>query len=523
MSAASSVNPQTAPQILFAAAQQRPDHVRFVSGERAVTLAELAQRVQACARWLRIQGVEPGDRVALFGANSLEWIVAALGVQTCGAAFVGVHAGSSAELAAHVISHSRSRLALVSESEAERVGPLPGRVLTLDWVAQLPPASAAEDRSRADDPACLIYTSGTTGKPKGVVLTHRNLATNGADWVSVCGPLLPEAPREVLWLPLSHVFGWGAACVGTAMGFTSTLVAPQDVVPALAQVAPHVFMTVPILLERLAAVAQGEALRELCGGELRLCLAGGASLSVRVKERFRAAEVPLLEGYGLTETSPTLTLERPGDDGPLDTVGTAYPSVELRLAADGEVLARGPSVFTGYYRDPEATRSAIDAEGWFHTGDLGAFDGQGRLRIVGRKKELLVLASGKKVAPAGIEARAAEDPWIERLVLYGTGRPVVVGLLVPDLEAVGRDLGRPFSAAEAASDPDVQAGLQGRIDRLNATLSSFERVRGVAVAPRPLTVEEGHLTPSFKVRRRVVWDAFAPLLADLYQPREVSV
>jgi long-chain acyl-CoA synthetase len=501
--------PRTAPAALFEAARRTPERVRFVEGGRSFTFAELAQRVRGLAAHLQSLGVGPGDHVALSGPNSVDWLIAAMAVQTTGGAFVGIHAGSSSELARYVLDHAQARLLIAAPSELARFeAALTLPVLPLD---ALPISTeTVTDRSRLEDTACLIYTSGTTGAPKGVVLTHANLAANAADWITVVGRLVPERAREVLWLPFSHVYGWGDACIGTLMGFTSTLAQPQDVPAALLACQPQLLMTVPVLLERLARQAEGEALRALTGGALALCLVGGASLSPVVKARLRDAGMPVLEGYGLSETSPTLTLTRPGDPA-LDHVGHPYPSVELRLAEDGEVLARGPSVFSGYHLDPEATRAAIDADGWFHTGDLGEWLPGGQLRIVDRKKELIVLSNGKKVAPQPIEARAQQDAWIERLVLFGPGRPSLAALVVPDLAVIARELGRPV----AASDPAVLAGLEARIAALNERLSSFERIRRVKVAPGPLTVEEGCLTPSLKVRRKVVWQKFSSLFEEV--------
>jgi long-chain acyl-CoA synthetase len=505
----------TAPAILLAAAEAEPERVRFVlpSGER-VTLGAFALRVRAAAGALRARGIRRGQRVAIFAPNSIEWAVAALGVQLAGAAFAGVHAGSSAELTRHIVAHSQSSLLLACPAELARAGLSAAEfdvdVLGLDSLEGTP---TQEDRSTLEDTACLIYTSGTTGQPKGVVLSHANLAANGRDWVEVCGPWLSDETREVTWLPFSHVFGWGDLCIGTLMGFTSHLVAPAEVVPALGLVRPHLLMTVPILLERLAAAAPTtEALRGLCGGSLEVCLSGGAPLSSAIKRRYRAAGVPVVEGYGLSETSPTLTLER-GDEEHLDTVGLPYPSVELRLADDGEIEARGPSVFSGYFDDPQATAAVFTPDGWFRTGDLGAWTARGQLRLVGRKKELIVLQSGKKVAPSGIESAAAEDSWFDRAVVFGDGLSSLVALLVLDPLVVSRDLGRSVNLATISSDPEVAREVARRLGVFCATRSRCERIRHWVLASEALSVEAGTLTPSFKVRRNAVWDRYRDQLS----------
>lgn len=278
-------------------------------------------------------------------------------------------------------------------------------------------------------------------------------------------------------------------------------------------------MTVPLLLERIVRAAgdDDDVLRAAFGGELRLGLCGGALLSSSLKQRLRRARLTILDGYGLTETSPTLTLERPGDDA-LGTVGRAYPQVELRIAEDGEILARGPNVFAGYFRDAEATAAAF-ADGWFRTGDIGELTTSGHLRILDRKTSIVVLSTGKKVAPQAIEVRAAEDPWIERIVLFGEAQRCMVGLVVPDVVAISAGLGRPVAFPDVATDAGVRAGLEARLSALNGELSACEAVKGFAVAHRPLTVESGHLTPTLKVKRDLVWKEFRGVLEPLWAER----
>src|SRR5262249_48721364 len=217
-----------------------------------------------------------------------------------------------------------------------------------------------------DQPGMMLYTSGTSGNPKGVPLTHRNVSVNGLDWLMCNAPLLEDGDVDLLWLPMSHIFGFGEACLGNTLGFTTYMVTPQAVFPELARVRPSVFMSVPSLWEKMATLAMAapttEARRaklaEITGGRLRFCLSGGAGLKREVKEFFHEHGVLTVEGYGLTETSPTLTLNRP-DAFRFDTVGKPLPSVELKLAEDGEILARGPNVFGGYHKDPAATKEAF--------------------------------------------------------------------------------------------------------------------------------------------------------------------
>jgi long-chain acyl-CoA synthetase len=291
----------------------------------------------------------------------------------------------------------------------------------------------------------------------------------------------------------------------------------------LPEVRPDVFMSVPSHWEKLASQAMHEAtpdarlakFREVTGGKLRFCLSGGAGLKREVKDFFYACGVLLVEGYGLTETSPTLTLNRP-DAFRFDSVGKALPSVELRLAEDGEILARGPNVFGGYHKDPEATREAFTADGWFKTGDIGRFTDDGFLQIVDRKKDILVTAGGKNVAPANIETRFAGDPLLVHVVVYGDAKKFLVAGLWPNEEALAaatRDI--PAEGREAAK----RALLQKRVDKVNADLASYETIKKIAIMSEPLTVEGEMLTASFKVRRKKVYEKFRAVFERLYDDR----
>jgi len=240
-------------------------------------------------------------------------------------------------------------------------------------------------------------------------------------------------------------------------------------------------------------------LAELTGGKLKFCLSGGAGLKREAKDLFLASGILIIEGYGLTETSPTLTLNRP-DAYRFDSVGKPIPSVELRLAEDGEILARGPNVFAGYHDDPEATRDAFTPDGWFKTGDVGRFTEDGFLQIVDRKKDILVTAGGKNVPPVNIEMRFAGDPLVSNVVVYGDGkRYLVAGVWV----------------TEPASDA-TWAKVKAAVDRVNRELASYETIKKVFVEDRPLTVDGGMLTASLKVRRKKVYEAFRDRFESLY-------
>ncbi|HEX3344253.1 MAG TPA: AMP-binding protein, partial [Polyangiaceae bacterium] len=373
-----------------------------------------------------------------------------------------------------------------------------------------------------DQPGMMLYTSGTSGNPKGVPLTHRNVAVNGLDWLRNNAPLLTEGDVDLLWLPMSHIFGFGEACLGNTLGFTTYMVDPRVVLQELPVVRPSVFMSVPSVWEKLATTAMGASttegrrakLAEATGGRLRFCLSGGAGLKREVKELLYECGALVIEGYGLTETSPTLTLNRP-DAFRFYTVGKPLPSVELKLAEDGEILARGPSVFGGYHKDPVATQEAFTPDGWFKTGDVGRFTDDGFLQIVDRKKDILVTAGGKNVPPANIEQRFADDPFLAHVVVYGDAKKYLVAGVWLNDAAVDAHLGANGLAAGARGQA-VQALVQQRIDRVNAALAGYETIKRFAVVDAPLTVEGGMLTPTLKVRRKKIYEAFRPVFEALY-------
>jgi long-chain acyl-CoA synthetase len=567
-----------APRAVFDHLAERKTRVRFMVPSKveggdwtAVTFGAFAKMIRQCALFLAAHGLSNGDRAAIYAGNSVEWIASALAIQAAGGAMVPVYPSSTAEQAAYVIAHSDAKVVFVdgapllarlmqrwSDLGSPRVVLLddsldPARVyarLQKDGIA-VPSFSEIEPRivsfSRAlsigaardrEDPqgfdrtmnavsleqtAVMLYTSGTTGNPKGVPLSHRNVAVNGRDWLTCNAPLVQEGAVDLLWLPMSHIFGFGEACLGNTLGWTSYLTDPKSVLTMLPEVRPHVFMSVPSVWEKLAMTAMSETdpaarrarLAAATGGNLTFCLSGGAGLKREVKELFHGCGLLIIEGYGLTETSPTLTLNRP-DAFRFDSVGKPLPSVEIMLAEDGEILARGPSVFAGYHKDPAATAQAFTEDGWLKTGDVGRFTDDGFLQIVDRKKDILVTAGGKNVPPVNIEQRFADDPFIAHLVVYGDGKRYLVAGVWLDEATVDAHLDANGAVAKEAREAARRALVQQRIDRVNAELASYETIKTFAVMKQPLTVEGGLLTPTLKVRRKKVYETFGPELEALY-------
>jgi len=273
-----------------------------------------------------------------------------------------------------------------------------------------------------------------------------------------------------------------------------------------------VFMSVPAYWEKIAraiqagkddAEARREALRRVTGGRLRFCLSGGAGLKVEIKQMLHAHGLLVLEGYGLTETSPTLTLNRPSAFR-FDTVGKPLPSLELKLDDDGEILARGANVFSGYYKDPGATAAAFTDDGWFRTGDVGRWTDDGFLQIIDRKKDILVTAGGKNVPPANIEARFVDDPLIERVVVYGDARPYLVAAVWV----------RPDAGTMPAAERE--RAVAARVEAINSELARYETIKRHFVSELPLTVDDGLLTSSLKLRRKAVYERLRDRFEALY-------
>lgn len=535
---------QAAPRAVFERLPTHRHRVRFQvrSGSAwvPVTWGQFATQIRGVARWLIEHEVEPGDRIAIYAPNSVAWASAALGAQTAGAVFVPIYPASTPDQIAYILEHAECRFVFVAGTEQiarlEKARAQVSRNVEMvmlesaSWAPDAPigaersiHAAAARDAAAPtlvdarlgaldlDAPAQMLYTSGTSGNPKGVPLSHRNVGTNGADWLVCNAPLLTEGDRDLLWLPMSHIFGFGELCVGNTLGYETYLASPHDVLDLLPEVAPQVFFSVPAYWEKIAraiqagpntAEARSDALRRVTGGRLRFCLSGGAGLKLEIKELLHASGVLIIEGYGLTETSPTLTLNRPGAFR-FDAVGKTLPSVQLRLAEDGEILAKGPSVFSGYFKDPEATAAAFTEDGWFCTGDVGRWTEDGFLQIVDRKKDILVNSGGKNIPPANIEAKFVDDPVIERVVVYGDARPYLVAAV--------------WLRADAPADAEERQRLvAARLEDINKDLARYETIKRHFIAELPLTVDDGLLTSSLKLRRKAVYERLRDRFEALY-------
>ncbi len=507
--------------------------------------------VLACAAALVAAGVAPGERVGILSENRPEWLVADVGLLTAGAVNVPPHAPLSAAQIRYQLADAgvvwlfvsdQKQLAKVRQIRAT-LPDLRGVVLfdgvssadVVSWAGFLAggrralPGLTGELRRRemalgADDLATVMYTSGTTGEPRGVMLTHGNLLSNALATLQAS----PFQPDDVAlgWLPLTHIFARLVDHYATmAAGILLCLAGSQEtLLRDLAESQPTSFAAVPRFYEKvLAAVSSpdpaetGRRLRRVFGSRINHLLSGGAPLPSAVARAYRDAGLVLLQGYGLTETSPVITCNRK-DRHKLDTVGTPLPGVEVRIAADGEILTRGPHVMKGYWNNPQPTAACI-IDGWFHTGDLGQLDADGFLSITGRKKELLVMSNGKKVVPSYLEGLLLADPCIDQAVVCGEGRSYLTALLVPQWDNVRQALranGLELPPGEPTDHPALRDLLSQRVrDRL-VEVSSIEQIRKFIVVPRPFSVEAEEMTVSLKLRRNVVLRKYGDLLNRLY-------
>jgi long-chain acyl-CoA synthetase len=419
---------------------------------------------------------------------------------------------------------------------------------------------------RPSDLAAIIYTSGTTGEPKGAMLTHGNLASN----LIASQTILRIGDEEVAlsFLPLSHAFERMLAYVGLYNGVTIVFAESLETVARdILTVRPTLMTGVPRVYEKFetrirqkgdslpqprrilfhwglhvanarakaemnggqlsglrkleAALAERlvwSKIRENVGGRLHTMISGSAPLPLAVAEFFHGIGLPITEGYGLTETSPVLTGNPPGA-ARAGTVGRAVPGVEIRIAADGEILARGPNIMTGYYNKPAETREVL-RDGWFHTGDIGTLDADGYLTITDRKKDLLVTSGGKKIAPQPLEASLKRSPLVAEAIVLGDRRKFAAALIVPDFAALERrlrDLGRPLAPREElVQRSDVVALYEEIVDALNRELSHFERIKKIRLLPREFTIESGELTPTLKIRRKAIEQNWRKEIEEIY-------
>ncbi|HTN74506.1 MAG TPA: AMP-dependent synthetase/ligase, partial [Pirellulaceae bacterium] len=517
----------------------------------AITWRELQISVDAVVGVLLKLGVQPGDRVAQLSENRFEWLLLDLACALMQAVHVPLHASLSAAQAIEQISHSGAKLVAVSTKEqatklAHVMSHWPagltvigyvdcGEIIGAAWRGQLTelcqqttPGESWEvvnDFARNITPqtlATILYTSGTTGEPKGVMLTHGNLVSNATAQVTAFG----EQPDEVKFnfLPLSHIFARTCDLYGWLVrGGELVLASSRETMMAeIALFRPTVINGVPYFYDRLYRTLRDMnllqapgVLRKMLGGNIRYCNSGGAALPKHLFDFYEAQGVALLEGYGLSESSPVISLSTV-EHTKRGAVGRAIADVEIRIAEDGEILTRGPHVMPGYWRNPAATAEAMDND-WLRTGDLGSLDADGYLFITGRKKELLVLLSGKNIAPVYLESLLTADPLISQAMIIGDGRAFLTALIVPNWQAP-----EIAGLGAKANSPELVALIRKHIDACLAQVSYHEQVRRFTLLEHAFSLERGELTPKLSLRRGVVAEQYAPEIAAMYAAGETS-
>lgn len=539
---------------------------------QAIHWGSFYRQIRGVVGGLQSLGISRGDRVAILSDCRPEWTAADLGIMSCGAITIPIYQSGTADDVAYILNNSDSKLVFAEDSK--QVAKLEAAFRKLNkrlpivvfereegatalayetFVVQ--PVSEEEmhnlaSRLRPQDTASIVYTSGTTGQPKGVLIAHSCFA---AELRSICREFeLTKEDTTLTFLPFAHVLGRVESFLplyaGITLGFAENI---SSISQNLVELKPTLMMSVPRIFEKLQAKIYSEIknapvweqkvfawaektgreaarrraenqsiplalaaklrvadrlvfkpIRERLGGKLRLAVSGGAPIASELCEFFFACGIPVVEGYGLSETTGAIAVNRP-DDFRFGTVGRPLAETEFRIAQDGEILVRGPALFKGYLNDPAATAEALSKEGWFATGDIGEIDDLGFIRITDRKKELIVTAGGKNVAPAKLENLLKAIPHVSNALVFGDKKKYLVALLTLDPQTV------PPTA-------ERQTEIEKEIKRINSTLASYESIKRFEILPRDFSIEEGELTPSLKVKRKVCIEHFRETIDSMY-------
>ncbi|MBV8451958.1 MAG: long-chain fatty acid--CoA ligase, partial [Deltaproteobacteria bacterium] len=557
---------------------------------RTISTAQISNRVYSLAQAFLNLGIQKGDRITLLAENRWEWAITDFAALAIGAVDVPIYPTLTAEQIGALMADSGSRIAVVStgnqyekvarvraQTKVEQIvvmddGDFPGAVSFASLLTASADPSHIEAMARSispDDLATLIYTSGTTGEPKGVMLSHGNIASNVNYSLASFG--LREGYSCISFLPLSHITARHLDYALFAQYATVAYCSAFDQLPAaMRQVKPTVFVAVPRVYEKVRqeverraalsplkkrllrwAYASGQRHREEIlhgvrphsigwqlaerfvlrkirdgfGGNVRHFISGGAPLGIDTATWFADVGIRIHEGYGLTETSPVVALNTPAVHR-IGSVGHPLPNVQCRFAPDGELLVRGPAVFKGYWQKPQETAAAFDEEGWFHTGDIGRIDDRGFLYVTDRKKELLKTSGGKLIPPQPIENKLKAYLLVAQAALVGDRHKFVSALISPNFSALeewARGLGIEIAdRRRLVSEPRVVARYQAIIDEVNSHLASFETIKRMRLVPDEWSLDTGELTPSLKLKRRIINERYATVIEQIYQDEAVA-
>jgi long-chain acyl-CoA synthetase len=559
---------------------------RVAGAWTATSSQRLLERVENLACAIRALGLHGGDRVALMAKNCVDWIVADFAILFAGCVVVPIFPTQASDQVAYILRDSEAKLVFVDTPEAAQLvrtlTDVPVAIFQAsgpESLAQLETQGAqvranSEDRPaewegalKPDDMAVLIYTSGTTGEPKGVMLSHYNLAFNMESSFGFAFVVLPKGSNVLSVLPFSHIYEHTILYGYMTRRMRHHIARDaENLLEDLRDVRPVTMTAVPRLFERVIARIVGHAKTEgslqakivpwalgvgrdymsartrgtdpgpalslqyriahalvlrkirprLGLDRLVYFVSGSAPLHFDVAMTMLGCDIPIVEGYGPTECSPVVTVNTLGENR-YGTVGGTIPGVEIAIAPDGEILVRGPGVMLGYYKNEAATAEAL-RDGWYHTGDVGEVDADVFLRVTDRKTELFKTSGGKFIAPARVEAAVKRSIYVNQALIVGAGRPHPVALISPNWELVRSELGIANDVAPGilADRDDVIEFMTDQVREYTADLASFEQVRRIAVLPRDLTIEDGELSPTLKVKRRIVEQRYAAPIGRLY-------
>ena len=552
-------------------------HYRVGEVWETASWADMQRCTLAVASALVEAGVKAGDHVVLIGPNSLSWLYCDFGIQAAGAVAVPIYSGTVLEVAQTIVENCEAVMAIASDSNMAsklQLNQTLKSIVRMDsevvgWLAQ-PARRLGEvierlEAIKPDDVCTIVYTSGTTGDPKGAELAHRNLV-DVTRAVTKVHPI-SEADYTLSWLPFSHVFEringtLTILMIGGQIWLSHGVEALAD---DLAEVQPTILLSVPRVYEKMHSrvmdlVREAPAVRRslfnwaigvgtrfsheakpgpilkaehslaerlvlgplrhrLVGGRLRFFISGGAALAREIEEFFWAIGVPILNGWGMTETSSgacsnTLTDHR------FLTVGKPFPGIELKIEKDGEILINGPGNMLGYHKDQVATAETLD-HGWIRTGDIGEVDADGFLKITDRKKDLIKTAGGKYVAPQQLEFEIQRDDLVEQAVVIGESKPYVTALIVPDWATVTKRI--PGGPEDLVRDPRVIALIEQAVDAVNRRVGSWEAIKYFTLLPRTFSEEAGEMTPTLKIKRKVVAQKYADEIESMYAGKKKGV
>ncbi len=563
---------KTIPEVFFETANKHPNKTCFLYKKEGVyfpiTYKEVGNQIKILASALQKFGINKGDKIAILSENRPEWAISDLAIMLTGAITVPLHATFSPKAICNTLKHSQAKILIVSNSDflnkvllgqkylkklekiifLEKLTAIQKENLTkkvFDWNA-LFSFHKPEDYEKVfldpDDICSIIYTSGTTGNPKGVLLTHLNFLSN----VEAINDIIPVKENDVFlsFLPLSHVLERTAGYyIPISFGATIAYAENTKQLPLnLREVRPTVLISVPRIFEKfydaiwdkinfskplkqkifkwalkqekntisrkMADFLVFKKLRSQMGGKLRLTISGGASLSENLGRFFLKTGILILEGYGLTETSPVISANQE-NSFKFGSVGKIIPGVKVKITDNKEILVKGPNVFKGYLRNKKETGFAFNKEGWFHTGDLGFVDSHGFLTIIGREKEMIVLSGGKNVWPEHIENLLNNDRFISQSMILGNKRKFVSVLIVPDWKEVKKHMkenNMPLQEHEKlVKDQTILSVFWQRIDeKINPNLSECEKIKKFALLPQEFSQEQDELTPTLKLRRHII-------------------